>query len=203
VRMSELSAASGVAVATIKYYLREGLLQQGERTSATQASYGDAHVQRLRVVRALVDAGVSLAGVRKVVTALDDPPTNMLDLLGAAHAAVAPQDAGEIALTDAERLAERLGWQPGTEEPERLADVARALAALREVGFEIPADVMSAYVTAMRSIAAAEIAHIPTASPDEAVRYVVLATTLTEPFLLALRRVAEEVVATERFPPDA
>lgn len=128
----------------------------------------------------------------------------MLDLLGAAHAAVAPQDhgEGEIALAEVERLAGRLGWRPELGELERLADVARALDALRAAGFELPPDVMIAYLEGMRTIAAAEIAAVP-AGPDEAVRYVVLGTTLAEPFLLALRRLAEEIAAAQRFPPGS
>ncbi|HOZ59840.1 MAG TPA: MerR family transcriptional regulator, partial [Nakamurella multipartita] len=39
VRISELSRASGVPTATIKYYLREKLLHEGVLTSATQARY--------------------------------------------------------------------------------------------------------------------------------------------------------------------
>src|SRR5690606_20422858 len=73
-RISELSVRTGVAVPTIKYYLRERLLPEGERTARTQAQYGEVHVQRLRVVRALVDAGVSIAEVRRVVATLETPP---------------------------------------------------------------------------------------------------------------------------------
>nr|MDT0525976.1 MerR family DNA-binding transcriptional regulator [Streptomyces sp. DSM 41633] len=36
-RLAELSERSGVPTATIKYYLREGLLPAGRRISATQA----------------------------------------------------------------------------------------------------------------------------------------------------------------------
>src|SRR5690606_42064817 len=56
-RMAELSRESGVPVATIKYYLREGLLHPGERTSPNQARYDGTHIQRLRLVRALLDIG--------------------------------------------------------------------------------------------------------------------------------------------------
>ncbi len=38
--MAELSRRSGVPVATVKYYLREGLLPSGVTTSATRAEYG-------------------------------------------------------------------------------------------------------------------------------------------------------------------
>ena len=36
-RLAELCAATGVPPATVKYYLREGLLPVGERVSATRA----------------------------------------------------------------------------------------------------------------------------------------------------------------------
>ncbi len=51
-RISELVARSGVPLATVKYYLREGLLMPGETTSATQARYDEQHVRRLALVRA-------------------------------------------------------------------------------------------------------------------------------------------------------
>ena len=198
-RMAELSARSGVPVATIKYYLREGLLPAGERTSATQATYGEAHVQRLRVVRALVDAGVGVAGARKVLAALDDPPDDPADLLGVAHDAVAPEATGAPALDEAQVLAARLGWTPGACAQARLTDVARALGTLRAAGFDVPPEVMTAYLDAARAIATAEIDAVPSDDPAEAVRYVVLGTALAEPLLLALRRLAEQLEATRRF----
>ena len=40
-KISELSSRSGVPVATVKFYLREGLLAAGEKSSQNQASYDD------------------------------------------------------------------------------------------------------------------------------------------------------------------
>src|SRR5439155_716721 len=56
-KMSELSRASGVPIATIKFYLREKLLPAGRATAATQAQYDEKHLARLRLIRALVDVG--------------------------------------------------------------------------------------------------------------------------------------------------
>ncbi len=82
-RISELSKSSGVPVATIKFYLREGLLHDGRHTSATQASYDDSHVGRLRMARALVGVGgMSLARVKAIIAVIDDPPATMHELLG-------------------------------------------------------------------------------------------------------------------------
>jgi DNA-binding transcriptional MerR regulator len=198
-RISELSADTGVPVATIKYYLREGLLPEGERTAPTQATYAERHVRRLRVIRALIESGVSIAEVRRVLDALDDPPASPHDLLGAAHAAVTPTAQGDVDTASAEQLVTRLGWQPGMCDDDVVAGVARALDGIARAGFEIPDAVMSAYLESMRRIAHAEIAGVPTDSPEAAVRYVVLGSVLIEPLLLALRRVAEQVASAERF----
>lgn len=198
-RISEMSATTGVSVPTIKYYLREGLLFEGVRTAATQADYGDEHVRRLRVIRALIDSGVSIAETRNVVHSLDNPPASPHDLLGAAHAAVTPHVDQDLDLAAAERLVARLGWQPGVCDPQLVAGVARALQTIDAAGFDVPADVLTAYLDAVTKIAAAEIAGVPTESPEAAVRYVVLGSVLVEPLLLALRRVAQQVASARRF----
>jgi len=198
-RISELSTATGVPVPTIKYYLREKLLAEGTRTSATQASYDDGHVQRLRVIRALIESGVSIAEARKVIAALDAPPPSLYDLLGVAHAAVAPEPEAGLDTTSAEALVERLGGRPEQCEPTQLAGLARALRTIEGAGFEVPAEVLEAYLDAARRIADAEIAGIPGDSLESAVRYVVLGTVLPEPLLLALRRVAQQIASAERY----
>ncbi|MFJ6652609.1 MerR family transcriptional regulator [Microbacterium sp. NPDC091313] len=200
--MSELSAAAEVPVATIKYYLRERLLPEGMRTSATQAAYSDAHVQRLLVIRALLSAGVSIADTRRVVEALDAPPPGPYDLLGVAHAAVTPHvaepaDPHDVATATA--LYERLGGELRHHEPSLVDALAHALATLRRAGFTVPPAVLDSYVESARRIAEAEIDGIPAESVDAAVRYVVLGTVLTEPLLLALRRAAQQIVSGERF----
>ena len=198
-RISELSAQTGVTVPTIKYYLREGLLPEGERTSPTQAAYGEKHVERLRVIRALLDAGVSIAETRRVLGALDDPPANPHALLGTAHAAITPPVEEPVDLTEAEALVEGLGWKPGMCDEAVLHAVARALDGLERAGFVVPKAVMREYLRSARRIADAEIAGVPGESAEAAVRYVVLGSVLVEPLLLALRRVAQQVSSGERF----
>jgi DNA-binding transcriptional MerR regulator len=71
-KISELARQTGVTVPTIKYYVREGLLAPGRQISATQAEYSDAHVERLRLVRALVEVGgLSLTVVGELLDAVD------------------------------------------------------------------------------------------------------------------------------------
>ncbi|MER6444182.1 MerR family transcriptional regulator [Streptomyces venezuelae] len=84
-RLAELSERSGVSIATIKYYLREGLLPPGRRVSATTAEYDEGHLRRLRLVRAMIQVGqVPVARVRKVLEHVDDESLGRTMRLGAA-----------------------------------------------------------------------------------------------------------------------
>src|SRR5256714_4088021 len=52
-RMGELAEASGVPAATIKHYLREGLLPEPVRTSRNMAYYPPEFVERIRLIKQL------------------------------------------------------------------------------------------------------------------------------------------------------
>lgn len=209
-RISELSRVSGVPVATIKFYLREGLLPEGVRTSVNQAQYGDQHAQRLRLIRALVGVGgLSVSATRDALQQIDDPSGLTLDLLGAAHQAVAPDLPAEVDPAPALALLHRWGWitcldaADGRDEgpiDDTIAALAASLNALDDAGFAIEPGVFDAYAEAMMTVARAETAGIPTESPAAAVRYVVLGTVLIEPVLLALRRLAQREASVARFP---
>jgi len=52
-RMGELAEASGVSAATIKHYLREGLLPEPVKTSRNMAYYPPEFVERIRLIKQL------------------------------------------------------------------------------------------------------------------------------------------------------
>ncbi|NAZ85581.1 MerR family transcriptional regulator, partial [Kineococcus indalonis] len=109
--VSALAAASGVPVPTIKYYLREGLLHPGRATGATRAEYGEDHVRRLRLVRALAEVGgLPLARVREVVAALD-AETPLPVALGTAHDALAARAAPGAGAELAAAVIADAGWR--------------------------------------------------------------------------------------------
>ena len=90
-RISELGATTGVPVATLKYYLREGLLHAGEARGATQADYDATHVRRVRLVRALTGTvGLSLQQARTILQLVDDPGDDLYETLGCAVSALPP-----------------------------------------------------------------------------------------------------------------
>jgi len=66
-KMSELAERSGVSPGTIRHYLREGLLGEGEdivRTSRNMAYYPPQYVQRIELIKRLHAAAGDQGGAR-------------------------------------------------------------------------------------------------------------------------------------------
>src|SRR6476646_5679834 len=181
-RISELSARSGVSVATLKYYLREGLLHAGVATSATSATYDDTHLERVRLIRALLESGgLTIAAARKVTDALDAPPPGRHSLLGVAEYA----------------LLEALGWRVDPCAPAR-QELESAITAAAAGGLDLSRRDLSAYARAMRRVAEVDVRGVPRDSPAAALRHVVVGTVLVDPVLIALRRLAQEDVSSRQ-----
>ena len=200
-RISELSRETGVPVATIKFYLRERLLPEGTRTAATQAQYGEEHLDRLRLIRALIGpGGLSLAAVHRVLAAIEHPPERIYDVICVAGEAVSPP-ADPVDHSRVHALLER--WGVGHEDCRAHDDLAAAVEAATSAGFPLADDALTDYREDMSALARREIDGVPTGSAAAAVRHVVLGTVLVEPVLLALRRLAHRQLTAERFAPGA
>lgn len=201
-RISELSRTSDVPVATIKYYLREGLLPAGRALSRTQADYDDAHVERLRLLRALLGVGgLGIAQARRVIRAIDDAASDRLGVLEAAQEAIPPvtevPEAGEgehaasdAALARARDWAAARGWSLDPATP-MLAELGAAWAACDDADIGLDAARLDAYADAVERIARIDVASVPS-ERALAARQVVLGTVLLDPVLAALRRLAQQ-----------
>lgn len=199
-QMSELSARSRVPVATIKFYLREGLLPPGVTTSATRATYDDSHVRRLRLIRALADVGgLTLEQVRGVLTAVDDEHTSMHDALGRALMPLATGSAPDpTSRRRVDRLLRRWRWKVAGDSLYR-DSLARALTTLETLEHPMTDEMLDGYAEALHRVAEAEVASVPTDSREGAVVHAVVGTLLVEPVLTSIRRLAQEEVSRRRF----
>ncbi|TDD47281.1 MerR family transcriptional regulator [Nonomuraea terrae] len=205
-RISELSVRSGVAIPTIKYYLREGLLHPGEQTAATRAEYDDSHLRRLRLIRTLLDVGrLSVASIKKVVAAVDDPSLPMHVTLGTAHNALSapvepePGDEWRAARAQVDALLGDLGWEVAPAAPTR-DELAHTLVRMRQLGLRI--DLAPYAEAARRLVAEVEMDAIPFDGPrDAAVEAMVLGTVLYGRALDTLRRMAQESESALRVTP--
>jgi DNA-binding transcriptional MerR regulator len=200
VQISELARRADLPVATVKYYLREGLVPPGELTGATRARYGDDHLARLRLVRALLGpGGLSVAAARAVLSAVDAPSGSVHDALGAAHRALPrPATDGDPDVSAARALLDRWGWQVAADSPS-LGTLAGALDALRAAGFPAPTVLLDRYARAAGELGEQDVADVPPGPLAEVLRFVVVNTVLLEPVLLALRRLAQEDASARRF----
>jgi DNA-binding transcriptional MerR regulator len=204
-RMAELSDASGLPPATIKWYLKEGLLSRGKSTARNQAQYSEAHVRRLRLIRALVDAGgLAVSDVRAILAVLDDETADTAEVVAAAHGALSrrPGPVDPAAMAFANAFIEHRRWTVTDDSPARV-DLASTIAALNELSpmhevalpatqAEINAS-LDPYADAVEALAANEIDMLPEGVPREVVvEQVVLGTVLLENALGALRRLAQE-----------
>lgn len=198
-RISELAETTRVPVHTLKYYLREGLLMPGEATSRTRAVYGVGHVERVRLVRALVEhGGVGIAGVRSILEALAAPPPSRHDLLGVAAAALpTPGDDGPVS-EEVSALIQDLGWSVWPQAPAVRALTA-AVSAARDAGIPLRTASLRRYAEAMVGVAEVDLDEaLSTHGPAAAVHTVVVGTVMLDPVLVALRRIAQEAVSAQR-----
>jgi DNA-binding transcriptional MerR regulator len=210
-RLAELSERSGVSTATIKYYLREGLLSPGRQVNATTAEYDEGHLRRLRLVRALIQVGrVPVATAREVLGHVDDESLGRTIRLGAALWAL-PQgpepDEEDPAVVAARRevdaLLERLGWETARELAP-LSPVHRSLvvavATLIRLGYPWDAQLLQPYAELMHQVAVRDLDFMETyASEEEKVETAVAAAVLFEPVLKALHRLAQEEESARRY----
>ncbi|GAA4581793.1 MerR family transcriptional regulator [Planotetraspora phitsanulokensis] len=200
-RISQLSTESGVPIPTIKYYLREGLLPQGEQTSATRAEYGPAHLRRLRLIRALLEVGrVPVAAIRTVIEAVEDERTDVHTMLGTAHYALASRPephADDEEWTRAreavDRLIADLGWRVSPLAPGR-DELTQTLVTLARLGMPATdADLLVYARTAMSLAHDHEMAKIPFDGPrDVAVETLVICTVMYGKAFDVFRRLAQE-----------
>ena len=206
-KISELAVTADVALSAVKYYQREGLLPAGEKTAPNQVSYGDEHVRRVRLVRALLETGgLSIATTREVIAAVDGS-ADLADTFAVAQHALTssrPTDAepSDKSRTRVESLAASRGWRLSSDNP-GFALAARALDGYAAIGFDAPEEYLDAYADAAQTAARADLVALTTRrEPDAIAELMVVGTVLGDPLFAGLRRLAQQDATHEHFPVD-
>ncbi|MEV5958472.1 MerR family transcriptional regulator [Streptomyces sp. NPDC051987] len=210
-RLAQLSERSGVSVATIKYYLREGLLPPGRQVNTTTAEYDEEHLRRLRLVRAMIQVGrVPVAKVREVLGHVDDESLGRTIRVGAALWALPqvpePDEDDEYvraAHQEVDALLSTLGW----ENAKQLTTVSPAyrrlvvsVAAFRRLGYDWDSELLVTRAKLMHRAAIADLDFLETQpSEEEKVAAAVASAVLVEPMLQALHRLAQEEETARRY----
>jgi DNA-binding transcriptional MerR regulator len=169
VKIGDLSEETGVSVASIKYYVREGLLPPGERMGRNAVSYDRSHARRLRLIRALREiGGLPVEVIRSVLETADDRDKSLHQVLGAVQRSLASADVGAV------------------------------LATARAVGHPDVGDLLPHYRRAAADLAVLEVEWLGRRSSDvfDVAERGVVGTILGDALLAAVRR--EEQRATSR-----
>jgi DNA-binding transcriptional MerR regulator len=213
-QISELVRSTGVPLATVKYYLREGLLPAGRKITARSSEYDEGHLRRLVLLRVLrVLGAIPVTRLRELVDATDDRSLSVhamfaraSDAIAASHAPAAyPPVDGRAVEPDATTLVDRViaqsGWDAVRPQALDRANLVRAVEALMSTGlFRVDEQVLGVYARSADQIAAAEIAALPD-DPDRVTQLerMVIGTVAFGEVLATMRRLAEEHHSAQRF----
>ena len=210
-QVSELVRVTGVPLATVKYYLREGLLPAGRRVTARSSEYGEQHVRRLTLLRILRDVGaIPVQRLRELVEAVETPRLSVHEMFGRASDAIAAgarrdqESALEpspeaAAMVDA--VVRTMRWTHLRREAVDLENLRRVVSQLLGTGlFGLDEEGLAFYARIADEVARAEIAALPEDGDRAAhLERMVVGTVAFGEILAILRRLAEEEHSAGRF----
>jgi DNA-binding transcriptional MerR regulator len=206
VRISELSEATGLSVATIKYYLREEILHPGTKVADRLTNYDESHVRRLGLLRLLREvAAVPVERLRDLVSVAADPTVTMHEMFAQAADALSPSSASPTphsadSRRTADELIERAGWtnvRPDAVDRDGLASVLEALSRYRSC--PAGAEEAAPYLDVADRLAREELAHLAASrdadpAPDRfaLLEEMIVGQAVYGQLLQVLRRLAQE-----------
>lgn len=190
--LKELSAATGVSAASIKFYLREGLLQRGDEIHPTRAEYSSRHVERLELISGLRKVvGLRIDQIRSLIGLIEDSGISRLELLGRTQAMVLGAPEGNV--PDHPLVAELLvrhDWPDSPSDARTLLN--KTLSDLEGMGLSVSADVVHGYARAADQVAQQDLGTVFDAeSRDQAVLAVAVGVRAYSRLLLSLVALAQ------------
>lgn len=72
-KIGEVAKKAGCQVVTIRYYEKEGLLPEPERSEGNYRVYNEEHIERLHFIRHCRHHGMKLADIRELLAFKDNP----------------------------------------------------------------------------------------------------------------------------------
>lgn len=205
-QLKELSGQSGVSPASIKYYLREGLLPAGETVNATRAQYSARHVERLGLIQVLRrTVGLNIEQIRGLLKMADDGAPR-LALLAAVQRVVLDLDtsatnSGDVPTQAADAVVRLRNW------PDYPSDARNALNAhlelMESLSIRVSGELLDTYSKAMDDVAGLDIA--ATTAPDSVDQLILTAAVgmhMHSRLLLKLLALAQASHAIRRYEHD-
>ena len=197
--LSVLSQRSGVSVATIKYYIREGLIRSTLDPKADDVET----VNQLRLIRGLVHVvGLSIRQVRKILDLVRDPelsPAALMTSVTADLPLAGARVADDTDLAGARAALASVGFDELPDVP-YVNQLLAAIALAEENGVGMDAEHLAAYTAAARECAKSDFDHMLFDSPSREVQTAVLGTLIYDSILIGLRRLAHRELVDQLAP---
>lgn len=195
-RISELAKEAGVPLSAVKYYQREGLIPEGEKLGPNQTSYDESHVQRVRLIRALLGiGGLSVAQAKEIIAAMNaGDPAETFE--AAQHAMLRTESGTAAPSEDARRrvldLAARQNWTVTANNP-GVDEAARAIDGFSGVGFDVSDSYLEQYARAAEAAARADLHELSELDDSQRqVEIMVVGSVLGTPLFTGLRHIAQQ-----------
>lgn len=163
-KLKDLAGATDTSTASIKYYIRLGILAPGAKKNATTAVYQHSHVERLELIAALRRiVGASIEDISRLTALIDDPDVPFLRIMKEAQEiasgiAQTPATGGGTGAAVTERVAVVMtqhDW-PDVNSTARLA-LERVLTEMAALGLSPSDDYLRRVATAMNAIGMADL----------------------------------------------
>ncbi|WP_175987105.1 MerR family transcriptional regulator [Microbacterium tenebrionis] len=201
-KLSELSAQSGVSTTTLKHWMRVGILPAGTLRNRTTAVYEQSHVDRALLIAVMRDSyAASTAAIRALTDLIDSDGVSTLEVMNACQSFAlgtprgSETDPGLAAYRERTyELMRRRDWRgyPGAAE----RGLAHALAQAAEVGLDYDVDELMQYADALEPFAGRNIAALqPDGSPDVVARRMLLAVNARARQLVAVSSLAHAAMS--------
>jgi DNA-binding transcriptional MerR regulator len=206
VKISEACAQAGVTSTTLKYYIQEKLVPEGERVGVNKTEYSELHVQRAKLARALIEIGrLSVATSRQVLAALDSHEDSLAYVFEVAQRALTAGSSPGVAPSTrsrerVEELIEAQSWTATADNPgHELA--AGALDGFAASTWPPTAEYLATYADAAAAVARADLAALrDQEGPAAIAELMVVGTVMGDRLFAGLRRLAHQHETTLAFP---
>lgn len=200
-KMSELSKTSGVSTASVKYYLREGMLPAGQAVGPRDADYDAGHVERLEIIRNLRDtAQLPIATVKRLMAAADDDTIPIPQLVAMAHSSVlASREITAMERELAAQLLTGLDWTVPERSPV-FGQLAHLLGVLNAGQAPTDPEGLAPWLAAAEQVAQMELGLTRTGGSRALLAHdVVIGTYLSNQLLVTLHMAAQVNTAIKQF----
>lgn len=208
-KLRELAERSGVSTASIKYYIRLGVLPAGEKKNATTSVYDESHLHRLTLITWLRrELDLPMSAISELTDSIADESISNLELMGLS------QNLSVTTSGEPPRRGSKPGFAVEVHEALSCLDwpdisvsavdrVATALKDLSDAGYEVGAAFVLRHARALAEIARENTFPITDGlSRDEICLAVIRGVTLHNRLLLAMSALTHAAMAAQARHPN-